>query len=317
MGAADDLERRLSMDEVIVLDGGVGTELQARGVAMDDAIWCGAANLRHPEAVQQMHEAYIQAGADVITTNTFACNRAALESCGLGEAVQQANRNAVLAAVRARDAVADTSVVIAGSISPLCSLTMRKTTIDATGEGSLDEDDLRPSPEHFREQASILAEAGVDLIALEMMNAPGYGVPAVEAALATGLPVWLGVSPRRLPDGSLGTVQDVPSDQPSFERLISILADKRLAAINIMHAKMSAVTDAIRILQGYFDGTIGVYPESGDWAPPNWVFTDVSPAEYVAAAKLWVGRGARIVGGCCGIRPAHIRAVSAELRGTQ
>ncbi len=313
MTLATELARRLSQGDVVLLDGGVGTELQARGVVMDDAIWCGAANLSDVDAVQAMHEAYISAGVDVITTNTFACNRAAFESCGLGDEVGRANRNAVGAALRARDAVADTPVAIAGSISPLCPVTMEPPGAELSSHDGGHKPVRRPTLEHFREQASILADAGVDLIALEMMNSVEYGSAAVQAALETGLPVWLGVTAVRLPDGSLASGEEVPRVRPSFESLVAELASPGVAAVNCMHAKMSVVPEALEIMRRHFEGPCGAYPEAGDWSAPNWTFTDVSDAEFVATALGWIQQGARVVGGCCGIRPSHLQALAAAL----
>ena len=247
MGIAEDLEQRLSSGEIIVIDGGIGTELQARGIAMDAGTWCGAANL-DLGAVQSVHESYIDVGVDLITTNTFSTNRAALEWGGLGDRVEEVNRSAVKAALQARDAAATRPIAIAGSMSPFCSITVqvtalaeRRPTADTFEAG----DPRRPTLAHYREQATILAEAGVDLIVLEMMNSPSDGLAAIEAATETGLPVWLGLSPSRLGDGSLGTVEE-PGNHPDFEELVMLLVHPGLAAVNVMHAKIAVVAECNR-----------------------------------------------------------------------
>ena len=310
MGIAKDLEQRLSNGETVVIDGGIGTELQARGVAMDAGTWCGAANLEG-RAVQSVHESYINVGVDLITTNTFSTNRAALEWGGLGDRVEEVNRSAVKAALQAREAAAMRPIAIAGSMSPFCSITVQETALaDRRPTANTFEtgDPRRPTLAHYREQATILAEAGVDLIMLEMMNSPSDGLAAIEAATETGLPVWLGVSPSRLGDGSLGTVEE-PGNHLDFEELVTLLVHPGLAAVNVMHAKIAVVADAIDVVRRHFDGPVGAYAESGDWNPPNWGFRDVRPDDYLAAAVGWVSHGAQIIGGCCGIRPAHIEAV--------
>lgn len=316
MDIAEQLEQRLSDGEVVVIDGGTGTALQARGVPMDAGTWCGAANLEHGEDVQAVHEAYIVAGAQVIIANTFATNRRGLEMSGLDDRVEEVNRKAVEAALRARAAVAEQPVAIAGSLSPFCAMTTRDQVVAGrhVGEGMPGpEEQYRPTFSDFREQATILAEAGVDLLALEMINSPSYGHAAIEAATSTGLPVWLGLSPWRLEDGSLGTVQEAPGDHPSFEELVAELVVPGLAAVNVMHGKANLVEDALEVVRRHYDGPIGVYAEAGDWTPPNWVFTDLEPDEYLAAARDWVARGAQIVGGCCGIGPTHIQALATGL----
>jgi S-methylmethionine-dependent homocysteine/selenocysteine methylase len=194
MGIAQDLAERLAAGDVVVLDGAVSTELQRRGVPVDGVSWFGSANRAHLDAVQALHEDYIRAGAEVIIANTHSTSRAGLEPAGLGDKVEELNRRAVEAAIRAREAAADRPVAIAGSISSFIPAAM----------GSDDHTDLR-GLSTFREQATILADAGVDLIALEMMDSTSYGVAAVEAACETGLPVWLGMSPIRFESGRLGT----------------------------------------------------------------------------------------------------------------
>ena len=101
------------------------------------------------------------------------------------------------------------------------------------------EDPRFPGLADFREQAALLAEAGADLIALEMIDGQGYGRAALQAAAETGLPVWLGISPDRRDDGTLGTLPEL-GDGDSFEDLLSALADPSLAAVTVMHADPGA-----------------------------------------------------------------------------
>src|SRR5205807_9621699 len=103
MTLIDQLNSRLDAGEVVIIDGGMGTELQARGAKMDHAAWCGLANLDHQDLVREIHEDYIRAGADVIITNTYPTSRFALETGGLGDRVEEANRKATEAALQARE----------------------------------------------------------------------------------------------------------------------------------------------------------------------------------------------------------------------
>ena len=307
MGVAQEIFSRLADGEVVVIDGGTGTQLQVAGAPMDDDAWSGRANLEHPELVQSVHEAYIRAGAQVIIANSFAASRAALEPAGLGAHVAEANRLAVAAALAARAAAASGPVAVAGSMSSFGPVAMHGR--QALGSAA---DAAFPSLADYREQAALLAEAGVDLIALELMEAPGYGRDAIEAATETGLGVWLGIAPIRMPDGTLGTDPELGSGE-SFEELVRILAGPGLAAVNVMHAKPDVARDAISIIRDYYDGPIGVYAESGDWLAPNWVFNGLSPQEYLLEATGWVEAGAQIIGGCCGVGPDHIRVLSDRL----
>src|ERR1700749_245452 len=83
---------RVDRGEVVDIDGGMGTELEARGAPMDHEAWCGIANLEHPNLVREIHEDYIRAGADVIITNTYPTSRPPLERAGYGDRVVEANR---------------------------------------------------------------------------------------------------------------------------------------------------------------------------------------------------------------------------------
>ena len=89
------LSDRLKNKEIILLDGGVSTEIQQRGVSMDDDVWSGIAHRTHPEITLQVHEDYIRAGAQVITANTFSTARHVLESIDLGDQVRSINEEAV------------------------------------------------------------------------------------------------------------------------------------------------------------------------------------------------------------------------------
>ncbi len=261
-----------------------------------------------------LHEEYIRAGAEVIIANSYAASRAALEPAGLGGRVAEANRAAVRAALRAREAAATRPVAVAGSMSSFSPIDMDAEALDRPHPGPTAGDPRFPTLADFREQAVLLAESGVDLIALEMINAQGYGRAALQAAAETGLPVWLGVSPFRLDDGTLVGLPDL-GDGESFEDLLSALVDPAPAAVTVMHAKPEVTLDAIEIIRRHFAGPVGVYAETGDWQPPNWVFDGLTPAQYLEQAVTWADHGALLIGGCCGVGPEHIRALADGLTG--
>ncbi len=309
MGAAEDLSGRLASGELVIIDGGMGSQLQAEGVPMDHLAWSARANLEQPDVVQRVHEAYIRAGAEVIIANTFASSRAALEPAGLGDRVAEANRNAVRAAHAARDAAAAGPVAVAGSMSSFCPIAMDADALGARLGGPAAEDPRFPGLADYREQAGLLAEEGADLIALEMIEAQGYGGAALQAVAETGLPVWLGVSPARLEDGTLGTFPEL-GDGESLDGLLSALAGPGLAAVTVMHADPEVTLDAFEIIRRHFAGPVGVYAETGGWQPPNWVFDGLTPGEYLDQAVTWADHGAQLIGGCCGTGPGHIQALT-------
>ena len=95
MGGYKELEQRLANGEVLVLDGAIGTEITRLGAPAHPIAWSAEALFTHPHTVRKMHEQYIKAGADIITTNTFSSNRDVLEAAGYGYQVRDANIRAV------------------------------------------------------------------------------------------------------------------------------------------------------------------------------------------------------------------------------
>ncbi len=297
------LENRLASGEVIVIDGAMGTELQRRGVPMDKVAWSAAAIVSHPDTIREVHEDYIRAGASVIIANTFACARHVLAQAKLGERVGELNRRAVELAKQARERTADgREVLIAGSMSSF------------VAENA---DDKQVMPDvamaSYREQAELFAEAGADLIVLEMMQDVAYTAYALDAAAATGLPVWVGFSCRMARDdrGVLMYRKDVAAP---FADAIDKVMSLGGAVAGVMHSDIRVVGPAIEVLRARWSGPIAVYPHSGRFIMPEWQFTDViSPEDFAAKAQAWVDAGAQIVGGCCGIGPEHIRMLAERL----
>jgi S-methylmethionine-dependent homocysteine/selenocysteine methylase len=290
----------LDAGDVLLIDGGMGTELQRRGVPMDEVAWSGAAVFTNPDAVRETHEDYIRAGSRVITTNTFGSTRQMLEPAGYGDQVEAVHRNAVKLAKQARDNVGEHFVAIAGSIS--------------TEPPSFDRNAfLSPEKEleAYREAAGLLEEEGVDLIALEMINETTHAARAMQAALETKLPGWLGVGCKKREDGKIVSFDHADLE---FATVLDALIPLGPTVVNIMHSEITAVPEAIELVRERWSGPIGVYPESGHFTQPYWNFVDViSPADLVTEALGWVVADARLLGGCCGTGPDHIKALHAAM----
>jgi S-methylmethionine-dependent homocysteine/selenocysteine methylase len=290
----DDFTRRLDAGEVILIDGGTGTELEARGVPMNGAAWCGVAVLDHQDVVRGVHEDYIRAGAEVVIANTFPSNRLSLEPAGFGDRVEEINRRAVETALQARENAADRPVLVAGSLSPH--------SAEGVPDPQPDADTVLAA---FREQVAVQADAGVDLFALEMIPDAFYGRAATQAAIESGLPVWLGTTAWSGEGGweHGGRLAD----------LVAELVQPGVMAVNAMHTDVADIGPAVAQIREAWDGVIGAYAHHGGWEPPNWIFYDITPEAYAAAALEWVAQGAQIIGGCCGIRPAHIELLRERL----
>lgn len=293
------LQQRLENGEKILLDGATGTELVKRGVPMDSTAWCALALATHPEVVREVHEDYIRAGAQVIITNTFPAAKHVLQEAGAGDRFRELNARAAELANEARENTAEEDVYVAGSIS----------TFPPRLDNSYDPGE-QEARDNYAEQAETLAGAGVDLIALEMMRDLEHTGYAVEAAVATGLPVWVGFSCKRDEDGTLtlwggeGTLADALEDLPL----------RNVSLISIMHTQVEDTVPALREIRERWDGPLGAYPHRGEFVMPNWQFIDtISPEDFAAEAQTWIEAGAQVVGGCCGIGPEHIRELSRQL----
>ena len=298
------LQERLERGDVVILDGAMGTELQRRGVPMDGIAWSATAMATHPDTVRAVHRDYLRAGAEVLITNSFATSRHVLTPVGLGDRVKELNLRSVELAREACDQVApDHPVWIAGSISSFV----------PSGD-----DRQRPSQEveraSYREQAELLAEAGADLLALEMIRDIDQGRTIVQAAAATGLPVWLGFTCRRGEGGRSVLLRGRDDERPLQDCLGSVLAAGSCSVVAVMHSDIDTTNLALDIVLGGWTGPIACYPECGEWENPDWRFGDLTPEAFAAAAEVWVDRGVQIVGGCCGIGPDHIGRMAERLR---
>ncbi len=292
----DWLNAKLAAGEILIIDGAMGPELEARGVPMHAKAWSGAAIKTHPDAVRETHADYIRAGARVIITNTFATGRHMLEPAGLGEDVATINRRAVEVAKEARDQAAEEPVAIAGSICDLVN----------TDNKWCETQNLSAS---LCEQAELLAESGVDLIALEMCHSEVGSPLAIQAALDTGLPVWLGLSCKKHPDTGRLVTFDAPFID--FEDLVAKLADYDISLINVMHSPIEDMAKGLTVVKRHWSGPIGAYPESGYFIMPNWQFVEIiAPDDLVREAQTWVSGGVQVLGGCCGLGPQHVSALT-------
>ena len=286
-------ETLLESERCLLLDGATGSELRRRGARLDPVAWSGPAALAHFDTLVGIHSDYIDAGADVITTNTFATTRFVLEAAGLGAAFDAINRASVEAAMRARER-SGRDVLVAGSIScfpPAFDVARYPRPVDERAA--------------YAELASLLAELGVDLLVLEMMEDDVHAARACDAARAAGLPFWIGASARRRPDGTLAAYDFT---ETPLDRVVDALVGFEPDVINVMHTPPDDVAAALAAVRARWSGPIGAYPEIGE--PGT---TPLAPDELAARAEAWLRTGLRVLGGCCGTEPGHVRALRALL----
>lgn len=302
----NEIARKLADGGVVVLDGGTGTEIQRQGVAMDSEVWCAMANLTHADAVRSVHMDYINAGAEVITANTYASSPLSFAHLGREDEIEPIDRAAVHLAREAVQDAASSPVAVAGSCS----------VMPPVARGGYRAPDRQWDPGRIRplyqRKLEVLAEAGCDLIIMEMMRDLDVSLWATEAAVATGLPVWVGMSVERSDDGNLVSFANRKWDLA--ELAAGLMATGAHAAL-VMHNEISTTGEALERIRSVWNGPLGAYPEAGHFEMPTWVFRDISPGEFAEAATRWGKDGASILGGCCGITPAHIEALANAVTG--
>ena len=308
------LDDRLARGDIIILDGATGSEIVNFGAELNPVTWCGSANLEFPDAVRSVHEAYIAAGVDIITTNTYATCRHVLDGVGLGSRTVEVNQRAVELAVQARDnQKADRPVAIAGSMS----------TDFAWIPGTIAADE-RFVPEsaqieaNYVELAETLAGAGVDFLIMEMMTDLEFAPMATKAALSTGLPVWVGMSCSLSADGSV-IAWHAPTEHPRetnpndprsvvpFEDLVETFVDMQPQVIGVMHSQIEATQPGVDLLKSRWTGPVMAYPETLGLDPEGHrKGISTSPEDFAEHCHRLTENGVQVIGGCCGTTVAHI-----------
>ena len=283
-------------DDLILLDGSMGQELINRNASGQGVLWSAKALFDAPEVVQAVHEDYIRAGADIITTNSYACIRNNFEPEGLLSRLGEMNRLAAELAQRARDNCGK-PVLIAGSMGP------QNGSYRPDLVGSYEETEAL-----YREQAEFLAPH-VDFFICETMSCMLEARAAVTAATATGKPVWLSWS---IDDTGAAKLRSGESLREAWEDI----ADSGVSAVLLNCSPPEAIGKVLPELVSLCDLPVGAYANAFTPIPEKWDFhgeesippsrTDVTPQAYAGHAAGWIAAGARIIGGCCEVGPAHI-----------
>ena len=294
---AASFEDLLATQGVVLLDGATGTELQRRGVPTPLPLWTADAAVRSADVLRRIHEDYLEAGADIVTANTFRTAPYLLRKMNRErEAVELTRRSIEVA--RAACAAAGRGLV-AGCMAPL-------------------EDSHRPERvpsgdvllrEHTA-HAHNLREAGADLLLVETMNTAREAHDAATAALETGLPVLVSLILDPHGAGELLSGEDLDVAWAHLRPL-------PVAGLLVNCTPPAVITQALERMQWSRESRpIGGYANFGreddhdGWSPD----TSTPPEAYGAAVLEWLELGARLVGGCCGTTPAHLRSAAQAVR---
>src|SRR5579863_4708721 len=275
----------------LVCDGAMGTMLYAKGVPFSRCF--DELNLSLPQAVKEVHLAYIKAGAEVIETNTFGASRPRLGKFDLGDKVREIN----LAGARLAREVAGDGLYVAGSVGPL------GIPLEPLGPTSLDE-----AREFFRQQITALVEGGVDLIVIETMVDLQEARQALLAAREVcALPVVVQMTIQE--DGSSPTGTQ-PED---FTRQL----DAWGADVIGLNCSLgpAGVLETLERMAKVTARKLSAQPNAGLPRTVEGRSLYLCSPEYMAShAQRFIQAGARLVGGCCGTTPEHIGAIKAAVR---
>jgi S-methylmethionine-dependent homocysteine/selenocysteine methylase len=296
------INEKLNNGKLVILDGAMGSELEKSGAKMDKNLWCGTCSVEFPELVTKVHEDYIKAGADVITTNTYACTPISMKNYGLEKSIEEFNQKSVQVAKKAiKNSKKD--IALAGSVS---------------ASGSFYKLGIKAMIPGFKEQIKILKEEGVDLIILEAMSSQADIVQAmIECSYKINIPVWLSIScviddkTNNVMLGYNDTVDSPPEVYENFEISLNRFSKLHKGPILIAHSDIDVTGKALDIAKKNLNGILGVYPNTGYYEKPHWKFADdITPNDYLEYAKSWQKNGAQIIGGCCGLGVEEIKAIS-------
>ena len=278
-------------NQVRLIDGAMGTELMRAGLDLPLPIWSGDVNLTHPDYVRRIHEAYLTAGADILTTNTFRATPRAYRNNGYEEheAIQRSHESLERAVELARQ-TAGADIIVAGSIAPL---------------EDCYEPDLFPGIEfpqrEFRELAIWLQDAGIDVILFETMGSWPEIKTALSATVDLQIPRWLSLILKN---------SNTLLDGTDLLNVLSDIKDYGIEMVLLNCSLCSVTADAVDLLLTNWKGAWGVYPNVGVAMPTKEgvIEEKLTIKEFAKEINTYLTSGANVVGGCCGSNPDYIRA---------
>lgn len=277
---------------VVILDGAMGTELQARGLPPGESgDWW---SISQPDHVRAIHQAYRDAGCDVLTTNSFGANAWVLDRLGHGDEVEALNR----AAAKLAASVAGPGMTVLGDIGPSGEL------IEPLGQVT-----VAQLQHEFGRQARALLEGGAAGIIVETMSSLEEAVVAVEAARAAGAElVMASMTFSRAPNGRLRTMMGVAPEEAA--RALCGAGATIVGANCGVHMGFDAFAAAVQLMRGAVDAPVAALPNAGQPRLENGrAVYDMGPAAFAEGMRAVIEAGAAVVGGCCGTTPAHIAAL--------
>ena len=278
--------------QVVLADGAMGTMLYQSGVFISSCF--DELNLSNPKLVTKIHRQYVEAGVDFIETNTFGANEVKLAKFGLFEQVEKINKAGVDLAKQA----AGNNVLVAGAIGPL-----------ARDIALYNQITQQQAAAAFQRQAAALAKAGADFIILETFSNTDELLLAIEAVRSVaGLEIVAQMTTNEQNETIYGE---------KIDHAISRIATQPAVTAVGLNCSVgpSAMLNALELIRGATDKPISVQPNAGMPRQVEDRMLYMSTPEYLAEyAKRFYEKGARIIGGCCGTTPAHIKEIARVVR---
>ncbi|HTU44654.1 MAG TPA: bifunctional homocysteine S-methyltransferase/methylenetetrahydrofolate reductase [Bryobacteraceae bacterium] len=288
--------RKKLESKIVVADGAMGTMLYAKGIFINRCF--DELNLSSPQLVREIHQEYVRAGAEVVETNTFGGNRVRLGAFGLAEKLRAINE----AGVRLAREAAGERAFVAGAMGPL------GTQIEPLGPMSFAE-----ARAVFREQAEALIGGGVDLLVLETFYDLNELREAIFAAREAAGPEMTIIAQVTVNDD--GTLRDGTSTQTFTQSLNDWPVD--VMGVNCS-AGPKVVLETIEKMAAHSTKPMSAMPNAGVPATVEGRNIYLCSPEYMAQyARRFLQAGVRVIGGCCGTTPEHIKMICGDVRSLQ
>lgn len=289
------------MTNISLLDGGMGQELVHRAGDKATPLWSTQVMIDHPGMVQAVHNDYFAAGATIATTNTYAIHRDRLAGTGLEDQFEALN-NAAMAEAKAA-AAQNNGARVAGAIGPL----------KASYRPDL-HPDYDTAVKIYKEKATMTAPFS-DLILCETVASVVHARSVLDAALSTGLPVWLALTVDDQDGTRLRSGEPLADVLPYVGRASALLINCSLPeaiepALDILKTAGLPFGAYANGFEKITDAFLGDKPTVDSLSARR----DLTPAAYADHVMGWIDQGATIVGGCCEVGPAHISEIAARLR---
>ena len=290
-------------NDIMIGDGGMGTELRMRGVEVPshvESIWSALALTENSSAIKQIHVDYIEAGAEFIIANNYAVTQPILKRANLSHQLEELTLHAIQIA---REAIEESgkNILLAASLPPLETSYRSDLVLDT------------PSMDRMYAELSEIIEGKVDIIICETMSHSKEARSALSSIQQSKSEKWLGWTLY----GSQNTLPSGETITEAFNKISDLKCDAYL--INCGGANL--ITEGIRELKSITNKRIGGYgnseiidisdkdrsdrPEEDHWAAA----IPINEQEYAKEVQTWIQEGATIVAGCCRTRPAHIKEI--------